>query len=246
LTIRRRIDWKILQVPLGGKAPTVDGNLDDWPATTDWASIDHRGTRANFASTSRPYEASAAVAIADDRLFAAWRTTEKDLLSNSGETPLALFKHGGCLDIMLATDPAAPDGRPTAAAGDERLLVTRVKGQTRVLLYRAKVPGTTDPVNFSSPRRTIALDAVEDVSGEVTLASDKTGNFEISIPLSALHFQPKVGETYQADLGLLRGSGGQTMQRVYWSNKSTAITADVPSEAEFAPKLWGKWKVFAP
>ncbi|HEY1786279.1 MAG TPA: hypothetical protein VGG30_12045, partial [Pirellulales bacterium] len=236
----------ILQVPMGGKAPTVDGNLDDWPATTDWASIDRRGTRANFASTSRPYEASAAVAIADDRLFAAWRTTEKDLLTNSGETPLALFKHGGCLDIMLATDPAAPAGRAAPAPGDQRLLVTQVKGQTRALLYRARVPGTTDPVNFSSPWRTISIDSVEDVSPQVTLASDKTGNFEISIPLSVLNFRPAVGATYQADLGLLRGSAGQTNQRVYWSNKSTAITADVPSEAELTPKLWGKWKIVAP
>jgi hypothetical protein len=236
----------ILQVPLGGQAPTVDGNLADWPATTDWASIDRRGTRANFASTSKPFEVSAAVTIANDRLFAAWRTTEKDLLNNSGETPLALFKHGGCLDIMLATDPDAPAGRSEATLGDERLLITRVNKQTRALLYRAKVPGAKDPVNFSSPWRTIYLDAVEDVSQEVTLADDKMGNFEISIPLSALHFKPKVGATYQADLGVLRGSGGQTMQRVYWSNKATVITADVPSEAELAPKLWGKWKVFAP
>lgn len=48
---------------------------------------------------------------------------------------------------------------------------------------------------------------------------------------------------YRADIGLLRGRDGQTTQRVYWSNKATAITADVPSEAELAPRLWGKWKV---
>jgi hypothetical protein len=32
-------------------------------------------------------------------------------------------------------------------------------------------------------------------------------------------------------------------QRVYCSNKATAITADVPSEAELRPDLWGKWKI---
>ena len=36
---------------------------------------------------------------------------------------------------------------------------------------------------------------------------------------------------------------GQTTQRVYWNNKATAITADVPSEAELTPKLWGLWNV---
>lgn len=232
-----------LQVAWRKTAPQVDGRLDDWPVTTDWAFIDRRGTKANFDSNSRPYEVSAAVALSDTHLFAAWRTTEKNLLDNSGETPTALFKHGGCLDLMLATDAAAVPGRTTPVAGDQRLLITRVKGQTRAVLYRARVPGTKEPVAFSSPWRTIHVDAVEDVSRQVTLASDGQGNFEIGVPLAALHWRPRVGETYRADLGVLRGRNGQTTQRVYWSNKATAITADVPSEAELLPRFWGKWRI---
>ena len=220
-----------LKVPFLQHAPTVDGQLDDWPATTDWAVIDRRGTAANFNSDSRPYEASAAVCVADDRLFAAWRTTEKNLLDNSGETPHALFKTGGCLDVMLETDT------------DQRLLVTLVKGQPRAVLYRAKVPGTKDPVTFSSPWRSIVIDSVEDVTGQVTFATNKTGHFEISVPLSVLHWNVKTQPRVRADIGVLRGSNGQTTQRVYWSNKATAITADVPSEAELTPKLWGQWNV---
>lgn len=233
----------VLNVPLGKTSPKVDGQLDDWPAATDWAFIDRRGTRANFNSDSRPYEVSAAVSLTKTHLFAAWRTTEKDLLTNGGDTPLALFKHGGCLDVMLATDASAAANRTTPAPGDERLLITQVKGQTRALLYRARVPGTKEPVAFSSPWRSIPIDVVEDVSEFVNLATDNAGNFEISIPLTTLRWQPKTGETYRADLGVLRGSNGQTTQRVYWSNKATAITADVPSEAELTPGLWGKWKV---
>ncbi len=211
----------------------------------DVASIDRRGIKANFNSDSRPYEVSAAVALTDSHLFAAWRTTEKNLLTNSGETPTALFKHGGCLDIMLATDSTAAPDRNSPAVGDERLLVTLVSGKVRALLYRAKVLGTTEPIAFSSPWRSIHLDTVEDVSQYVNLASDKEGVFEISVPLTALHWQPQLGQTYRADIGVLRGAGGQTTQRIYWSNKATAITADVPSEAELTPKLWGKWKVVA-
>lgn len=224
-------------------APQVDGNLDDWPATTDWVHVDRRGTRANFDSNSRPYEVTAAVALTDTHLFAAWRTTEKDLLTNSGETANALFKHGGCLDLMLAADPSAAADRAAPVAGDQRLLVTRVNGRTRALLYRARVPGTTEPVAFSSPWRSVTFDRVEDVSRDVTLATDGKGSFEISIPLRALPWEPKAGATYRGDLGILRGSNGQTTQRVYWSNKATAITADVPSEAELTPRLWGQWKV---
>ena len=163
-----------------------------------------------------------------------------DLLNNSGETPNALFKHGGCLDLMLATNPAAALGRTATVPGDQRLLITRVKRETRALLYRGKVPGTKEPVAFSSPWRSISIDAVEDVSQSVTLATDNAGNYEISIPLATLHWPPQPGATYQADLGVLRGGNAQ---RVYWSNKATAITADVPSEAELTPRLWGRWKV---
>ncbi len=220
-----------LSVPLRKTAPSVDGNLDDWPANTEWAAIDRRGIKANFDSNSRPYEVSAAVALGGDRLFAAWRTTEKDLLKNSGETPNALFKTGGCLDLMLQTDT------------DQRLLVTLVNGKPRAMLYRAKVPGTAQPVAFSSPWRTITIDAVEDVTAQIAFATDGTGNFEISIPLATLRLQPKPGDILRADLGVLRGSNSQTTQRVYWSNKATAITADVPSEAELTPRLWGKWRI---
>jgi hypothetical protein len=118
-----------------------------------------------------------------------------------------------------------------------------VKGKTRAMLYRARVPGTATPVPFSSPHRTIHIDVVSDVSREVQLATNREGRYEISVPLSVLHWQPKPGTVYRADIGLLRGANGQTTQRVYWSNKATAITADVPSEAELTPKLWGKWKV---
>ncbi|HUR45813.1 MAG TPA: hypothetical protein VMZ27_08075, partial [Candidatus Saccharimonadales bacterium] len=234
---------EILKVPVRKVAPKIDGDLNDWPAGTDWAYIDRRGTKANFNSDSRPYQVSAAVTLTERNLFAAWRTTEKDLLRNSGETPNALFKHGGCLDIMLSTDSTASAERNSPSAGDQRLLVTQVKGQTRALLYRAKVPGTKDPVPFSSPWRTIYIDVVQDVSKDLQLATDQKGNYELSIPLSVLHWKPRPGETFRADLGVLRGSNNQTTQRVYWSNKATAITADVPSEAELTPRLWGKWKI---
>ena len=146
---------------------------------------------------------------------------------------------------LHASHEAAVPDRPGMVVGHTRLLITQVKGQTRALLYRAKVSGAAEPVAFSSPWRTIHMDAVEDVSRQVTLATDKSGTYEISIPLSALHWEPKSGETYRADVGVLRGSNGHTTQRVYWSNKATAITADAPSEAELTPKLWGKWKIVA-
>ena len=190
-----------------------------------------------------PYDATAAVRIEDNKLVAAWRTTEKDLLKNSGESHESLFKTGGCLDIMLGTDASASTDRRQPAQGDIRLLVTTVEGKPRAILYRANVPGTAERVKFSSPWRTITIDRVEDVSDRIELATDGTGNFEFSIPLETIRWKPIPGRSYRADIGLLRGNGFQTLQRVYWSNKATAITSDVPSEAELTPNLWGTWIV---
>jgi len=68
----------------------------------------------------------------------------------------------------------------------------------------------------------------------------QAGNFEISIPLATLGLKPQPGQKLKGDIGILRGNGFQTVQRVYWSNKASGIVADVPSEAELTPKLWGR------
>ncbi len=228
-----------LKVAIRAGAPAVDGALDDWK-DADWAAVDRRGTAANFDSNSRPYDVAAAVCVSGDRRYAAWRTTEQDLLRNSGEMPTAPFKTGGCLDLMIGTEAGASAARSDPVPGDLRLLVTRVKEKTVALLYRARVPGTKDPVPFSSPWRTITLDRVEDVSARVALASAE-GRYEIAVPLAVLGLKPAAGMALKADIGVLRGDGMQTTQRVYWSNKGTGITSDVPSEAMLTPNLWGTW-----
>jgi hypothetical protein len=239
-----------LVVALRKDAPVVDGRLGDW-AGAAWAVIDRRGTAAHFNSDSKPYDITGAVAVAGDRLYAAFRTQDAELLKNSGETANAPFKTGGCIDLMLGTNPAADPKRPRPVAGDQRLLITQVKGRTLALLYRAVVPGTTEPVPFSSPWRTITLDRVDDVSEQVQLAMSVEKNdkgkvasafYEVSVPLAALGLKPADGQSIKADIGILRGNGFQTLQRVYWNNKATAITADVPSEAELTPALWGRWE----
>lgn len=230
-----------LVVTLRKSAPTVDGKLDDW-ATAEWADIDKRGTRAYFNSPADAYDVTGAVAIAGDRLYAAWRTGDKDLLRNSGEVPNALFKTGGALDLMIAADPAADPKRPKPAPGDQRLLITRVNGKPKALLYRAVVPGSPSPVPFSSPWNTVTFDRVDDVTDQIQLAAGPDGDYEASIPLALLALAPKPGQTTRGDIGILRGTGTTTTQRIYWSNKATAIVADVPSEAELRPGLWGRFE----
>lgn len=236
---QRQAGRESLAVVLRAEAPAVDGKLDEW-ATAQWASIDKRGVAANFNSDSRPYDVRGAVTVAGDRLYAAFATGDANLLRNTGTVANAPFKTGGALDLMIGTDPRAAANRDNPVAGDQRLLVTLVNGKPLALLYRAVVPGTQTPVPFSSPWRTVTIDEVVDVSAQVQLAG-ADGNYEISIPLAALGLTPAEGMAISGDLGILRGDGFQTLQRVYWSNKATGITADVPSEAQLTPQLWGRW-----
>ena len=148
---------------------------------------------------------------------------------------------------MLATDPNSDPQRKSPAAGDIRLLVSLVKGRPMAVLYRpVAASGKKNSVLFESPLRSLRFDDVEDVSSSVQVAIGTkpgtnvgTGDFEISIPLRVLGLSPTTGETLRGDIGLLRGDGLRTTQRVYWSNKATGLVSDIPSEASLTPQLWG-------
>jgi DNA-binding beta-propeller fold protein YncE len=214
----------------------------DWQNAA-WASIDKRGVSANFNSNSKPYDVTAAIALSPDRLHVAFRTGDKELLKNSTETPNAPFKNGGGLDLMLATDPKANPSRSDPTQGDLRLFVTlKPDGKPLALLYRPVMPGTRESVKFASPWRSVSIDRVDDVSDQLDFSTDGKGTYEFSIPRKSLGLADiRPNTTLLGDLGILRGNGFQTTQRIYWSNKSTAITSDVPSEAKLTPSLWGKF-----
>jgi hypothetical protein len=208
----------------------VDGDLKDWPVDTAWAKI---GAQAH-----------GAVLLTKDRLYVAFKTGDPDALTNAGSDPTNLFTYGGALDLMLGTNAGADRNRAEPVAGDLRLIVTRVKGQTKAMLYRAIVPGTAPErrTRFASPVGKVFFDQVTDVSDKVELAQSG-GDYELSVPLSVLGFAPRSGQELLGDLGLLRGDGAQTTQRLYWANRNALIVSDIPSEARLEPAQWGIWKI---
>ena len=224
-------------------AIVVDGRFDDWKDVTR-VNIEQQGSYAFFDSSSHPFDLKGGMAVSGDRLCAVWSTGNRDLLRNSSENPTAPFKTGGCLDIMLGLNQAASAKRSAPVPGDIRLLVTRVDGKTKALVYRQKVsrPDPSRAVVFKSPVREVSFDRIDDVSDLVECAGDDQGHFEISVPLAALGLKtpPRKGTRLKADIGVLRAENGRVNARHYWANKATAITADLPSEAELTPGFWGE------
>lgn len=233
---------KELKIAINPAHPVVDGQIDDWRDAA-WVDIEKRGAKAYFNADTKPYDLSGAMRVSGDRLYIAYKTGNTQLLENSGEMPTAPFKTGGALDVMIGAAGKADPERKNPVAGDCRLLVTVVNGKPLALLYRAVVPGTRieDKVPFSSPANTVLFDKVDDVSRQIEFAG-KEGNYEISIPMNVIGLNAADGVEIKGDIGVLRGEKGLTTSRMYWSNKATGSTADVPSEAMLTPNLWGNFK----
>ncbi len=228
-----------LKVALRETAPEVDGKLNDW-ADADWAVIDQRTTQVGDWGHHKAIT-SAALAVAGDRLYAAFKTDEPKLLDNAGDSLPMLFKTGGGLDLMIGADPTADPKRTAAASGDQRLLVSRVKGKTVAVLYRpvarGLAGGAASPVPFSSPLRTIRFDRVEDVSESVSLAGGvekdagtESTVFEFSIPLATLGLKPKAGQSIRETSA---SSGGTASRR---SSASIGTTRRPASSRICQPK----------
>jgi hypothetical protein len=238
-----------LIVPVDTAPLTLSGDLSKWDSKL-FVTIDERSKLVGDWGRTK-LQTLAALRVAGDRLFAAFKTGDPQAIDNSGASLQNLFKTGGGLDLMLATNPNSDPQRRSAAPGDIRLLVSLVKGKPVAVLYRPVA--TTAPRNsaiFESPLRTLRFDDVEDVSQYVQFAKGNAdssngasaGDFEFSIPLRILGLNSIPGTELRGDVGLLRGDGVRTFQRAYWSDKATGLVSDIPSEAELTPQLWGRFR----
>ena len=237
-----------LLIPVAPVALTPSGDLSKWDPKL-FVTIDERWKQeGDWARTK--LQTLAAMRVAGDRLVVAFKTGDSQTIENSGVSFKNLFNTGGGLDLMFATNPSSDSQRKSAGPGDVRLLVSLVGGKPVAALYRP-VATTAAPKNeavFESPLGTLKFDDIEDVSSYVqfavgnSTASSSTGDFEFSIPLKVLGLNPIPGTDLRGDIGLLRGDGERTTQRVYWYNKATGLVSDVLSEAELTPQLWGRFK----
>lgn len=235
----------------------IDGKLNEWKATP-WVTIASIRRRWKGGMVSVPI-AQGAWTIDDHNLYVAIRSQKQNFVDNGGHDPQVFYSSGGGIDIRLATQDGTPrkgGGKAEPKVGDLRLVIAKYKGKTTAFLYKAKVPGTTEPVTISSPVGSIDIDKIEDVSDRISLAygiiylpdpyranrKNAYRTAEVSIPLKLLGWDPKALPQTIGDMGILLGQDGRTIERNYWHNKSAGIVSDLPSEANLDVGHWGQVK----
>jgi len=212
------------------KAVTVDGKSDEWPGERiDGFALgyDDRNLYVLFDGK-------------DDRAVFRNAATEDGYLE--------AFKTGDVVDVLLATKAGGKEGRDAGGEGDVRLSLVPIGGKPTAVLYEFVVPGTPPDrrLSFSSPWRTLYIDRVRVLTDATIAIQRRTDGYtlEAAVPLGAIGLDPKRTPRLRGDVGrvLSDQTGTRAVDRVYWSDQSTKIVSDVPSEAAVHPNLWGTFE----
>lgn len=222
-----------LTIATAATPPVIDGRLDEV-------------AKDSFVAWSAgPYQIRAALAADAAKLYLAYDVSGDDNpMVNAGQDVNQLFATGDSVDLQVGTDADADPGRGEAAIGDLRLLISVHAGKPVAVLYRWKVEHDPRPVTFTCPWRSHTVDRVE-VLAEAEIAIERrNGGYavEAAVPLAVFGFAPQAGKAYRLDLGVIfsDAKGTNRAARIYWANKATGLTADVPGEIMATPNLWGR------
>jgi hypothetical protein len=211
-----------LTIARAAAPPTLDGKLTEFAKESfvDWAS--------------GPYRVKGALAVDATHLYLAYDVAgDTNPLVNGGKDVQQLFVTGDSVDLQMNT-----------GKGDLRLLLSVFNGTPVAVLYRWGVPAAEKrPVTFTCPWRAHTVDRVDVVpDAKIAIVRRQNGyTLEAAVPLATLGFTPEAGKAYKLDLGAIfsDAKGDNRAARVYWSNKATGLTADVPGEIMPVPSLWG-------
>ena len=212
----------------------MDGKADDW-------------TKAAFAPIADGLKG--AMQVSGDRLhcivIASGNARYADYLSNVTAVDKLLFKGGGALDLQLGVDPKADPKRQQPVAGDLRLLVARVGGKTKAMLYRQVVPGTKEPEPFISPVKRVSIDRIDDVSDAVQVASSPLSPapgtyadevvYEFSVPLATLGLSPSDGMKSSATWACSEATASRPPPASTGTTRRPPSSATSPARSNYSP-----------
>jgi len=164
---------------------------------------------------------------------------------NGGKDWRQLFKTGDSAVFDIRTDPDEETGeiRP----GDLRVLLSVFEGKPLAVLYRYKVPGTLNPVGFSSGLGTTHIDKVR-ILEEAKVVFDRRADgytARAAIPLADLEWAIEPGKSYPGDFGVIYSdrAGQANVLRMFWANPVTSFVNDMSLEAMIEPRFWGRFEV---
>jgi len=219
-------------IPFGARPPKLGGGEGDWP----------RGCEVRWDKSGK-FPVTVRCAWDEKNLYLFYAVRDGSPWVNNGKDWTLLFKTGDSVDLQLGTDEKADPNRRQPVPGDLRLLIAPFEGKNVAVLYRHRVPGTKEPVVFTSPWRSEKVDSVALVKeAQIAVAREAEGyRVEAAIPLEALGLKAPAAKTLEIDFGVLYGdpAGTMTMLRSYWSNQATGLVNDVPGEIMLTPNLWG-------
>ncbi len=214
---------------------SIDGDLSDWAEIPSLA----------ISKTGAAEKATAKLAWDDTNLYASFAVTDETPMLNTGKDYTRLFKTGDSVDVSLSPSGNNSQG---AVQGDMRIVISKYNDKpTAVMMKETDATATAaDNFSYSSPVTTVPFDRVSILdNAEINIKSE--GNVyvvEARIPLADIGLTPENGLEITGDMGIITSDSMGTINigRIYYFNKTTELTNDMPTEAKLYPERWGKMK----
>ncbi len=191
----------------------------------------------------------------DSNLYVAYKVFDKGPFKNRGEDWRRLFKTGACVDLQIATDYNADKTREKGLVkGDVRILISTIKGKPMAVLYQPVAPDAPESEEWETHTMVFrtAFDRVKIIKdaeiGYINSEENNSYSVEAVIPLKSIGMKIEPGMSVKMDWGILKTSatGSGVYERLYWSNKDTAILSDEAAEAVIKPEMWGRVNFIMP
>ena len=237
------IERKVLNVTPFHEPITPDADPTKWNGH-EGAEIKKKG-----ASESAHFK----LAYDSSNLYVWFEVHDSTPWLNEGKDFARLFKTGDAVDLQFSTVPEREKGAEVESQ-HVRLLFGKLDnaqpGTSQAVCVLMKPIDKSAPAELSysyrSPVGSKAFDRVQRLERArvaVKVFADSY-RLEAAIPLSDLKFKPVSGLTIRGDAGFISSdaNGKVNVMRTYWSNPSTNLNNDMPTEAWLYPKMWGEFR----
>lgn len=214
-------------------AITIDGEYKEWE---EISGLDLKADGASEFATSK-------LAYDGENLYGLFDIDDVSPMINGADEYQLLFKKGDMVDIQLSP---SNNKQRTPAELDGRIMISMFKGKPVAVLDRttnSRAPQASS-YTFASPVIAYVHDEVV-IMEDVELVINKLPSsavVEIKIPLKSVGIDnAKSGLEIGGDLGIITSDvdGMKNMARIYYFNKQTGLTSDMPSESVFYPDRLG-------